>query len=500
MPSSDKYFENESISKDLGRKTMRSGLITLAGQGARLLLQVGSTVLLARLLTPDDFGLLGMVAVIVNFVTLFKDFGLSKATLQRPKITEAQISNLFWINALISILIGLIIIVLSRVIAGFYGRAELVAVSVALGGLVALQGFGLQHRALIARRMEFGKLSIIAIVSQLVGVSLAVAMALGGYGYWALIALMGAPPLIEAISCFVVTAWVPRLPQMNVGTAPYLKYGSNLLGFSLANFFSRNLDNILIGKFLGANVLGLYNMSYNMLLLPMQQINAPLSKPVLVALSRIQDDPDRYRLAYRKSLRAVATFTIPIVLFLASDPRLILTTILGAQWEASAAIFFALTPFAFVSATNVATGWVYSSLGHTDRQFKMGLFTSLVMSFSIIIGMQYGALGVAMAASLASCLLRVPIILYCFRDTPLCLADFLQSIKAPTFKALCAVMAALGAVFLCSKYRELSKIVELLLLGGTYWLVYLILLVRENDSESVMKILIPMARSRIGAK
>jgi O-antigen/teichoic acid export membrane protein len=497
MPSSDKYFNNEPAAKALGDKTTRSGMITVAGQGIRLLLQVGSTVLLARLLTPDDFGLFGMAAVVINFVTLFKDFGLSTATLQRAEIKEAQISNLFWINVLVSILIGLMIIALSEMIAAFYGRAELAAVSVALGGLVAIQGFGLQHRALIARRMEFGKLAIIAIISQLIGVSLAVVLALGGYGYWALIVLMGIPPLAEAISCCVVTAWLPLLPQMNVGTAPYLKYGSNLLGFSLVNYFSRNLDNILIGKFLGANVLGLYNMSYNMLLLPMQQINVPLSKPVLVALSRIQNDVDRYRLAYRKSLRAVATFTIPIVFFLASNPELILTTTLGEQWKASAPLFLALTPFAFVSATNVATGWVYASLGHTDRQFRMGIFSSTVMVISIIIGMQYGALGVAIAASLASCVLRVPTILYCFRYTPLGLPDFLESIKPPTLKALLALMVALAACKGGNTFGELPKFVELLLLGGTYWLVYLLLLIREDDSESFMKILIPMLHSRM---
>lgn len=498
MCRSSRYFQSDAAPKNLGRKTFKGGIATVGGQAMLFMLQLLSTMVLARTLTPDDFGLIGMVAVIVNFVALFKDFGLSRATMQRPEITTQQISNLFWFNLIIGLLLGGILVGVARYVALFYGRTELGGVTVALGVLVIFQGLGLQHRALMARQMEFLSLAVVAVISHFIGACLAVYMALNGYGYWSLVALTGAPPLVDAFFCMLFTGWLPGLPRRNAGTLPFLKYGSNMLGFNLVNFFSRNLDNILIGKYLGANSLGVYNMSYRMLLMPLQQINAPMGRPMLVALSKIQNDPERYRLAYRKSLKMVGTLTIPVVFFLGSCPTLLLTTLLGEQWHESASIFLALTPFAFVSATNVATGWVYSSLGHTDRQFRMGLVTSSVMVLSIMIGLQYGALGVAVAASTASVALRVPVISYCFRGTVLRLPDFFQSIARPTLSSFLALLSAHLVVFSLLETSELNRFWELGVRGCLFFMVYALCILSDRSSEGFSNTFLSLIKRKVG--
>lgn len=496
MRNSSKYFNSKLLKKGLGQKTYKGGILTIVSQGGIFILQFVTTVVLSRILNPDDFGLIGMVSVIVTFVSLFKDFGLSKATIQRPEITSQQISNLFWFNFGLCLLLGTLIVSGASAVAQFYERRELASVAKLFGIIFVMQGLGLQHRALMARQMKFLALAIISIAAMFIGCSISIYMAWAGYRYWALVALAGLPPIVDGLLCIIYTRWVPELPRLNVGTLPFLKYGSNLMGFNLVNFFTRNLDNILIGKYLGASILGYYNMSYRMLLLPMQQINGPLSRPMLVALSSLQFEPVRYRLAYSKSLKMVSTATIPIVFFLAGDPSLIITTILGSEWGDAAPIFLALAPYAFVSSTNFATGWVYSSLGHTGRQFRVGIVTSFIMISAIIAGLQYGAIGVALAASIVSIIMRVPIIYICFYKTPLKLIDFFKSIARPTLSSLFSLLLAKLIMYVVVIGFELYNFIELALFALIYWAIYGSTLLIDRSSEGFFKTVLTYSRNR----
>jgi len=485
---SDRYFDSSTLTRDLGRRTARGGIVTLGGQGARFLLQMASTVVLARLLTPEDFGLIGMVTVFVNFVGLFKDFGLSQATVQRPQITRQQVSNLFWINVVVSLLLGLLMGSLAPSVAWFYGRDELVLVTTVLGGMVALQGFGLQHRALMMRTMEFGKLAVIGVVAQAFAALIGIAMALLDYGYWALVGVSITNALIETALCVTVTCWSPGRFRRGVGTLPYLTYGGNLFGFNLVNFFARNADGVLIGRVLGAEPLGLYNVAYRLLLLPMQHVNGPLKAPFLSALSRLQHQPQRYRTAYIRGLKATAMLTIPIVVFCGTFPELLIKVVLGDQWLGAASIFLALLPFAFLSATNVATGWVYGSLGHTARQFRFAIVNSVVMLAGIAIGMYWGPIGVAIGVSSAALLLRLPGVLYCFRGTPLLLRDYLGPQVAPTMMAIGAIAAPLGTATYFPSLRQLPDSVYLSLMLAIFSVCFLTIALLDHGPNSAIKL------------
>ena len=296
------FFDTEYLKADLKGRSVRGGAVTMAGQGVRFFLQMGSTVVLARLLTPQDFGLIAMVTAVTGFVMMFKDMGLSMATVQRAEVNHAQISTLFWINVTLSLGVMLVTAALAPAIAWFYGEPRLTWITLALAGAFIFGGLTIQHQALLRRNMRFGTLALIGIISMVMGIVAAIIAAWYGAGYWALVIMQLAGAITGAIAVWVVCGWRPGLPVRRSGVREMLAFGGNLTGFNVINYFARNADNLLIGKFWGSGPLGLYSKAYGLLMLPLRQINAPLSAVAIPALSRLKDEPERYRNYYIKAV------------------------------------------------------------------------------------------------------------------------------------------------------------------------------------------------------
>jgi O-antigen/teichoic acid export membrane protein len=462
---SDQYFNNDSLSQDLGRKTARGGIVTMSGQGIRFVLRLGSTMVLARLLTPDDFGLIGMVMIVVNFLDMLKEFGLSQATIQRSSITRGEVSNLFWVNLAVSSFLALFVTLCAPLVASFYGRSELTSLTICLGLFMVLQGVGLQHRALITRKMEFVKLALVESGAMLAGVIVAVLMSLYGFSYWALVGQSGAVAIASSLGCFYCCRWLPSKPSSAVSIRPYLKYGGNLAGFNLLNFFSRNADNIMIGYVWGAGSLGVYSKAYSLLMMPLQQINGPMTKVMLPVLSQLQDSAEEYRRYYLKAVGYTMALTFPIVgLFLASSHFIVLI-FLGQNWLGAVPVFQALVPAAFISALNVTTGWVYLSLGTTHRQLKWTLLAAPLHVLAMLLGLRWGAIGVAWGVSISFCIVRIPYLIYTYKGTSLLLEDVLKLVG----RGLCVVLPAAVLTLAATSYLEqFGALLGFVLAGALY--------------------------------
>lgn len=460
---SDRYFRSISDVRELAQKTSRGGLVTVAGQGVNFILKLGSTMMLARLLVPGDFGLYGMVLIVLNFVQMFKDFGLSQALIQRPRITREEASNLFWVNVGLSIVIAFAVAACGPLLAKFYGRSELALMTVVMAGGMLISGFGLQHRALLIRNMHFGLLAIVETLAMVASIVVALTMAWLGFAHWALVSQALVVGLVGVLGLWSVCRWVPGLWDRGISIRPYLKYGGNLAGFNLLNFFSRNADNMMIGYVCGAGPLGLYTKAYDLLMLPLVQINGPMTKVMLPALSRLLGDDEAYRRFYLKAVGLTISFTFPIVgAFLVATKPLVLL-FLGDAWLGAVPIFLALVPAAFVSALNVTTGWVFQSRGTTDRQLKWTLFAAPLHVLAMFIGLQWGAVGVAWGVSLSFVVVRVPYWCYTFKGTPVAVRDVAQLVLA----ALCVVVPA--ALFA----KEIVSTLSLGILSGAVTLLAL---------------------------
>ncbi len=470
-----RHFSTDHLKTDLKGRSVRAGAVTVAAQVSRFVINLGSTAVLARILTPDDFGLIAMLFAVTAFVEMFRDMGLSSATIQRKDIDQSQVSALFWTNVAFSGLVSSLIILAAPWIAAYYGREELTNVGRVIGLTFFLGGLNAQHTALLARQMRFAPQAIVTVCAMFVGAIASIIAAYKGMGYWSLVigqvALAGA----STIGIWSVSGWMPGRPRWDPSVGPMLKYGFNLAGFGFINTFARSFDSVLIGSNLGATQAGLYSKAYQFVLLPIQQINTPLSRVAMPALSRLQSDPAQYRRFFINAVGVTTFIGMPIValLFVAANEAILLQ--FGPQWTESVPLFRLLAPAAFFGTFNVATGWVYASLGHTHRQLKWGVVTSIcsVTGFLLAIKLGYGAKGVAAAFSIVYCgvTMGIPGFWFCFRGTSLRLADAWEAIWRPAITSI----AAAGGTWAFAHYVDLppNPGLSLLLQGIVYGVMYI---------------------------
>ena len=237
--------------KNLKEKTLRGGVARLCSLGADFLLRLLSVMILARLLAPKDFGLVGMVTAFTGVLSLFRDFGLSAATIQRETVTDEQISTLFWINLAFGAILATLTFAMAPAIATFYHEPRLFGVTAVLSLGFFFNSAGVQHGAMLQREMRFTALAVIGTLGSLVGTLIAIAGALSGYGYWSLVAMTVANPLIVTLGVWVAASWIPGLPRRRVGIRSIMRFGGTVSLSGLLIYVAANLEKVLLGRFWG---------------------------------------------------------------------------------------------------------------------------------------------------------------------------------------------------------------------------------------------------------
>lgn len=434
-------FVVDFSAEELARKSARGGVVTLGGQLVRLGLQLGSTMLLARLLTPHDFGLVAAATVFIGFLAVFRDLGLAAATVQSERMTYHEASNLFWLGAAVSLLTGSIGAAMSPAVAWFYGERALLPLTIASSLTLVVGGFGAQHTALIRRRMLFGRLALIETSSLLAGILAAVAVTVLGGGYWALVALAFFQSLAALVMSVALSGWLPGWPRRGAPITAHVRFGSYLTAFNVVNYLNRNADSALVGRYVGAAELGVYSKAYALLLLPLQQINQPLAAVAIPALSRLQSDRSAYRDYYLNLVRIMAYLSMPLAVMLGVLAEDIIALVLGPQWQEAAGIFRIFAIFAVIQSVVATSGWVLMSTGQSERLFRWGLIHACVFVTACFIGVQWGVHGVAVAMTVQALLISVPALAYALHGRAIAVGD----VVAATLKPL-LVSAALLVV------------------------------------------------------
>jgi len=334
---------------------------------------------------------------------------------------------------------------LSPVMAWFYEDPRVLWLGLALAGPVIISGLAVQHDALMQRQMRFTAIAVINIITLITGFAAAILSAWHGAGFWALAVQQYVSSLTLLLLLLAFCRWLPGLPRRGTGARPMVKIGANQTGFNLLTFANRNFDNVLIGRFVSDAELGFYNLAYRLLLLPLYQINGPISGVVIPALSRLQDEPERYARFYYRAIGAIIFVGMPIVCFLLVDAQSVIFLVFGSTWLPAVPIIQALGVAAFVGTFNVAWGWVYGSLGTTDRQLRWSLIGTPITLVSFILGLPWGAFGVAVSFSATRLLLTLPSLIYCIHGTPIRIQTLLLTMLRPATAAAIAG-AALWAI------------------------------------------------------
>lgn len=460
----NQHLATDSLQHNLQRRSVRSGLIAVAAQPLKLAIGIGSTAILARLLTPNDFGLLAMVTPLLMFVDSLTNLGLETATVRQENLEHQQLSAIFWFSLQINAIVIGLMLLMAPVLAQFYRRSELTGMTFLLAiGAIAL-GVSYQHQALLKRQMRFGTLTLIEVVAITAGAIAAVVAAWQNWGYWALVLQLVVMQLFQSVAYWIVCGWRPNKPTFNKSNvAPLremLSFGAHLTGFRFLTRIGMYLDRILIGYFSGATSLGLYQVAHRWAHFPFEQIYFPLFDVAVSSLSRAYRDPDLYLNYCRRGFLLLFSVCLPALAFCFVEAQNLLLLLLGEQWLDAVPLFQVLTIAVFVVSFYRVTKWLYVSAGQTQRQFRWGLIYTLVMSISMVIGAPGGTYGIAVAYTIATCLLTYPAIAYCLQTSPLSLRDFLSSVARP---AIAAILAAC-ILFLSQLTVPLSTVLILTLL------------------------------------
>ena len=440
----DQYFRTDDLREGVAGRAIRGGAFTVGSQASQFVIGLLATMVMARLLTPRDYGLIGMVTVVTGFLTIFKDIGLSRATIQRNVLTHDEASSLFWINGAVGVGIALLTAAIAPVIARFYGEPRLTNITIALACGFLVSGFSVQHQALLRRRMRFGILAANDVFSITLASVVGITMAFERMSYWAIVGNQLTFTISGAVLAWTVCRWRPSLPKRSTPVREMLAFGGNITGFTVLNYFSRNTDDLLIGRFWGSQQLGLYAKAYQLLLFPLNQINLPIGGVAVPTLSRLVDEPERYRAAFARTLDKIVLITMPLVVFLMVCSDWLIAVVLGSQWVGAANIFMWLAIAGFVQPIGYTTGWLFTSQNRTGELLRWGVMSSVLAVGSIAAGVHWGAEGVAKSYGLTSALITTPLNLWWVgRRGPVRTWDFYKT-SAPF--AISAIIAG-GAVW-----------------------------------------------------
>ncbi len=464
-----------------GRNTLvRSGIVTVAGQLSMVAVAIASTMILARLLGPRDFGLVAMTTSLTAFISSFRDFGFPMATLQSKSIDELGASCLFWINLKLNVGVAAFMIAMAPVLVWFYGDSRLLALTAVMSVGTFAAGIVNQHEALLTRQLRFTAIVTADLSSFIAASALAAYLAWKGAGYWTLAVQYILWQSARSVILIRLSRWTPYSPKRSAAASPRMR---ELLAFSrdltlsrVVAHVGRNVDRVVVGYTSGAYALGLYSAANRWSLFPIQQIYTPLMAPAIAALSRSRYDPQTYIRACKSCLLPVFGFSIPCLAFLITDAGRVVSVLLGTKWMAAVPLFQWLAFGAIAAAATMVTKWIYISLKQADRQLRWVAFSTCIMIAAIIAGARFGARGVAISFALGNWLLLIPGIAFCLQDSPFRMGQFFAVLRNP------AVASAAAAALLFVIQQKLvlaSDLVTLLLHGlvflGIYILVWMLL-------------------------
>ncbi len=445
MPDNSSELNTSHLSGDIGRRSVRGGAIMFAAQVVKVGLQIGSVIVLARLLAPGAFGLIAMVAALSSVLDLVKELGLSTATIQRENLTQAQVSALFWINVAAGSIVAALLVAAAPLVARFYGQPDLVAVTRWLALGFVFSGLTTQHWALLRRQMRFGPVALIDGVSDVGGIVVAVALAVAGAGFWALVAQRLVPVTANLIGSWIVCRWRPTWPH-RAPVRDLLMFGLSVTGCGIVSALARSVDQILIGWMWGPTVLGLYERAAKLLLVPLNNINLPLYSVALPALSRLAGTETRYRAAVRGLYEKMTMVTMPAGALVAMTGDWLAPLLFGQAWHAAGPLVICFGAAAVTQPTIISVGLLYIPLNRGRELLRSTIVDAGLCILLFAAGLPYGAVGVAASFAAGSLCIRLPIAFWlATRRGPVTLRDLFLAV-VPSLIAALAVAAVIFAM------------------------------------------------------
>lgn len=377
---------------DVKKQTI-SGIEWSAGaQIAKQILQFIISIILIRLLTPKDFGLIGMIMVFIGFASLFSEMGFGAALIQKKEIEERHLSSIFWLNIVTGLILTGILLAIAPVIATFYNEPRLKLFTMVLSTTFFIGSLSIVQKTILIRSMNFRMLAIIETLTMSIAGIFAIILAFLGLGVWSLVWQAFVSAIIGVIILWVHSDWKPYLQFNRDAVKELFGFSGNLLGFNVFNYWARNMDNLLIGKVIGSSGLGIYNRAYYLMLTPLSQISSIVGKVMFPVLSKIQDDKVRVKHLYLSTISIIALITFPMMMGLMLVANSFVLVLFGPKWIDVVALLRVLCFIGMMQSVVTTVGWIYTSQGRTDWMFRWGIVAGIIAVISFIIGIWIGSI------------------------------------------------------------------------------------------------------------
>ncbi|HFE51899.1 MAG TPA: MOP flippase family protein [Bacteroidetes bacterium] len=370
-----------------------TGLAKFSVQGLQFLL----TIILARLLVPDDFGVIGMASVVTTAIAMVNERGLTAALVQRPDLEERHLSSSFWASLVFGGFLFLAVVVAAPFVAGFFHKPVVrpVLIVMALGFIIG--AFGLVQKALLTRHLDFRKLALLEIVSVTSSGVVSVVLAFLGFGVWSLVWGSVLTQLVQTILLWLFVSWKPRLLFDWQAFKGLLTFGANVLGTNVAVYVNTNVDYVVVGRTLGSEPLGYYTIAFNMVTLPVYRLAGIVSKVAFPTFSRVQHDLARFRQGYLEAIHYISMAIFPLLTGLMIFAPEFVQVVLGPKWMPATVPIQVLSIMALLKSVGTTKGAVLLARGRADIELKWNLAYLGPFVAALIVGTHWGLVGVAVA-------------------------------------------------------------------------------------------------------
>ena len=408
-------FRPRAGGHELRRLAVRGAVVTVSASGVALAAQVVSTFILARLLVPADFGVVTMATTFSLLLVNCGFNGFTEAIIQSEEVDHQTVSNLFWLNSGIGVVLALIFAVAGSLLARFYGNPLVAAVCRGLAIGIAIAALSVVHLALLQRAMRFVGTSVNDVTGRTLNTILSIILALRGWGYWALVAGIVGQQLSVTLGSWLMCPWIPSLPRRTGKTGTMVRFAGKVYGqFSVA-YFTRNIDNFLVGWRFNAVALGFYKKAFDLFALTASQLTAPMNNVALAALSRLHQDHDRFRRSLASSLGMVALLGMAASANLTLVGKDVVRVVLGAKWSEAGTIFEIFGPGIGAMLLGSTVSWVHLSIGKPGRLLRWGIISLAFTVSAFLVALRWGPSGIAAAWSISYWVLLLPSFWYAGR-------------------------------------------------------------------------------------
>jgi PST family polysaccharide transporter len=480
------YFDDNEAREGLAKQSLRSGAFSVFSKALNVIIHLGSTIVLARLLLPEDFGLFAMVAALTGFAPALIDLGTKDAAVQKSRITHDEISALFWLSAVIGVVLTLTVAVCAPLIASFYHEPRLEKIAQVWALIFTISALSNQHIALLRRALMFQKIGMIEVGANLVGAGGAIWMALAGYGYWALVFKPMFTALFTLLGVGLSCRWVPKFPRYSAGVREMLTFGVQITAFATIDYFGRALDRVGLGYVSGAQSLGYYQNACLAYENPLSTVVIPLHSVAVATLSKLRNNLDELRKGWSTALSSLCFFAMPAFVILAVTGQDVVILLLGEKWFYAGTLLSVIALRGPAHVVERSQGWLHVAAGRTDRWMRWGIVSFCVQVIALFCGMPFGTMGIAIAYTVCPYLLFMPAIVYSGVPFGIGTSHLLKAVGPQLIASVCA--AGVGFLLRFNYLAHTSMMPRIMILVFVCVAVYLLITVGLFEVVKPLKV------------